>query len=248
VREARIQAAVAKKREEDRRKRVNGVAAARKLWADGATYSGHSYVNSKGLSALGCHHLRLWHGAVRMDVSNTDKPNYQDVVDDWLLVPMYWRDRLINVQRISTSGVKMQMPGAPQIGAYLHLGRPRAAVTCVVEGLATGLAVFQSMKNARVLVAFYADNLLPVVQEAKPTGNVIFVADNDHGTLAKRGVNPGIEKATNAAKLIGAGVAWFDGIEGTDAADALKEWGQGANKRIERLILAKSRYVTGVPP
>lgn len=69
-------------------------------------------------------------------------------------------------------------------------------------------------------------------------------ADNDHGTEAKRGTNPGREKAANAAELIGAGVAWPEGIEGTDFADALLEFGQGGHKRIERQILAKARYVT----
>jgi putative DNA primase/helicase len=245
VRDARIQAAMERKRADDRAKRIRGIQAARDLWRCGAEYSGHAYLHRKGLSAVGTHQLRMWRGPVRMDISKTDKPDYQDVLDTWLLVPLYWRGRLVNVQRISTTGVKMQMAGAPQSGAMLELGRPRAAVTCIVEGLATGLAVYQSVRTARVLVAFFADNLLPVVREAKPTGNVIFCADNDHATLKRRGFNPGIEKATNAAELVGAGVAWPEDIEGSDFADMLIEHGEGAAKRMERLILGRSQYVLG---
>jgi putative DNA primase/helicase len=61
--------------------------------------------------------------------------------------------------------------------------------------------------------------------------------------MIKRGMNPGIEKATNAAELIGAGVAWPEGIEKSDWADYLKEIGEGAAKKLERLILAKAKYV-----
>jgi hypothetical protein len=32
-------------------------------------------------------------------------------------------------------------------------------------------------------------------------------------------------------------------IEGTDAADAIKEWGEGAHKRLERQIQGAARYV-----
>ena len=56
-------------------------------------------------------------------------------------------------------------------------------------------------------------------------------------------MNPGIEKATNAASLIEAGVWWPKDIEGTDAADAIKEWGDGAHKRLERQIQGAARDV-----
>jgi putative DNA primase/helicase len=99
------------------------------------------------------------------------------------------------------------------------------------------------MRQARVIVAFDAGNLLPVVERLKPNGSVVIAADNDHGTQAKRGMNPGIEKARNAAELIGCGVAYPTGIEGSDWADFAKEVGEGANRKIERLILAQARYV-----
>ena len=112
------------------------------------------------------------------------------------------------------------------------------------EGLATGLAIFQSLRMARVIVAFDAGNLIHTVDHLRPTGSVVICADNVHGTEAKRGTNPGREKAANAAELIGAGVAWPEGIEGTDLADYLAEVGEGGARKMERLILAKARYVT----
>ena len=101
-------------------------------------------------------------------------------------------------------------------------------------------------RGNQVVVCFDAGNLLPVVQRIKPTGSVVMAADNDIGTQAKRGFNPGLEKATNAAELIGAGVAYPRGIEGTDWADFLAQVGEGAARKAERLILGQAKYVTGV--
>lgn len=124
------------------------------------------------------------------------------------MVPVWHGDWLISVQTIGLDGVKRFWPGAPVKGGCVVLDRPRAAVTVLCEGLATGLALFQSMRQARVVVAFDAGNLLPVVDRLKPTGSVVIAADNDHATLAKRGFNPGLDKARNAAELIGCGVAY----------------------------------------
>jgi putative DNA primase/helicase len=228
-----------RQREKQRQDRIQGIGFARKLWADGKQYRVHKYLADKGLTPEGCHMLRIWTGGVWVDEG-------QRVDDTWLLVPIYWRDRLVNVQRISSNGIKRQMKNAPQKACSLVLGRPRAALTVIAEGLATGLACYQSIRHARVIVAFFADNLLPVVQEMKPTGSVVIAADNDWQTKARRGFNPGIEKANNAAELIGCGVAWPEGIEGTDFADYLKETGEGAARKVERLILARAKYVAGV--
>ena len=152
-------------------------------------------------------------------------------------------DRLISVQTIAPDGAKRFWPGAPVKSGSFQIRRDRSTVTVLCEGLATGLAVFQAVRNASVIVAFDAGNLLRVTEYSKPRGSGIFAADNDHKTKVKRGVNPGVERATNAAELIGAGVAWPEGIEATDWADCLREWGEGAPRKIERLILSKVRYV-----
>lgn len=211
-------------RDEARKKRIDAIRGARRFWERARACSRlHPYLGAKGLQALGTLGLREHDGL--------------------LVIPVRWRDRLISVQTIHPDGAKRFWPGAPVKAGHHVLYRERAALTCICEGLATGLAIFQAVRMARVVVAFDAGNLLPVVQELKPHGTVVLCADNDHGTAQRRGFNPGVEKARNAAELIGAGVAFPDGIDGTDWADALKEWGQAGPRRVERLIQAGGRYV-----
>jgi putative DNA primase/helicase len=217
-------AAMERRRQQERAQRLQAIDSARRHWAQCAPVRGlHPYLESKGLSAVGTQALR--------------------VLGDSLVIPVLWKGRIISVQSITPDGQKRFWSGAPVKGGSLVLDRPRAALTAVCEGLATGLAIFQSVRNARVIVAFDAGNLAPVVDNVRPTGSVVICADDDHGTEALRGFNPGREKAANAAELIGAGVAWPEGIEGTDWADALAEWGVSAHRRIERQIQAKARYV-----
>lgn len=215
-------AAIAKQRADERRRRLAAIRQARDFWSWCEPMKMlHPYLERKELSAEGCAGLRVSNGE--------------------LVVPVYWGERITSIQKINADGEKRFWPGAPvKAGAYI-LNRKNAAVTAVCEGLATGLAIYQSMRAASVIVAFDAGNLIRVIERIKPTGNVVVCADNDHRTQEKRGTNPGIEKATNAAELIGAGVAWPEGINGTDWADALKE---GIRPRqIERLILGKAKYV-----
>ena len=60
----------------------------------------------------------------------------------------------------------------------------------------------------------------------RPKGSVVILQTMTMGHRQNAGFNPGKEKAQSAADLIGAGVAWPQGIEGTDWADALMEWGK----------------------
>lgn len=230
-----------KHREQERQRRIAGISAARAVWSEGQDFRMHPYLSGKSLSALGCAGLRLWTGSIWHDMPDQ---GLTKITDTWLMAPMYFRDKLVSVQRISKSGLKLQMKNAPQKGASLVIGKPSAAVTVFCEGLATGLAIFQSMRNVRVVVCFFSGNLVPVAQEMKPRGSVVFAADNDHGTMKKRGFNPGIDAARNAAELVGACIAYPDGILGTDWADYLMENGPQSAKSLERKILAKAKYVT----
>lgn len=209
---------------EDRQRRIDAMKAARRHYQNGRPLGQqHPYLADKGLSLVGCRDLR-------QDLSGA------------LVVPAFSRGWMVSVQRIFSDGQKQYWKDAPMRGAYFTIPRPGSTVTAIVEGLATGLAVFQCVRFASVVVAFDAGNLMPVVDAVRPAGSVVVCADNDHGTMERRGFNPGIEKATNAASLIDAGVAWPEGIEGTDWADAMREWGADGVRRIERLILAKARY------
>jgi putative DNA primase/helicase len=208
----------------ERNRRVLSMRGACEFWARAKPMNRlHPYIDRKGLKAQGCGGLRESGGL--------------------LVVPVWHGKWLISVQTISEEGDKRFWTGAPVKGGSFLLDRPHAAVTAVVEGLATGLAVYQAVRQARVFVAFDAGNMLPVVDRIRPTGSVVLCADNDHGTMAKTGTNPGLEKARNAAELIGAGVAYPEGISGTDFADYLKEVGEGAPRQIERLVLSRAAYV-----
>lgn len=208
----------------ERAERLRCIHAARAYWNQAQTLRTlHPYLEKKGLSMVGCSGLRQADGA--------------------LLVPVMWGERIASLQAIYPDGQKRFWKGAPVKGCSYTLSRPGSSITAVCEGFATGLAIFQAVRHASVIVAFDAGNLVHVVDRLRPKGSVVICADDDHGTQARRGFNPGREKATSAAELIGAGVAWPEGIEGTDWADALLEWGANAHKRIERQILAKARYV-----
>lgn len=218
-----------RQRDAERAARIRAMRGAREFWNDSHALSlPHPYIANKGLSPLGCAGLR--------------------VNDGLLVVPVLHREWVVSVQTITPSGEKRFWPGAPVKGGHFAIERQRPSLTCICEGMATGLAIYQSVPQARVVVAFDAGNLLPVVMGLRPAGSVVIVADNDHGTMARRGFNPGLDKARNAAEAIGCGVAYPQGIEGTDVADALKEWGLGGAKRVQRLVLAGAKYVTGAVP
>jgi phage/plasmid primase-like uncharacterized protein len=70
----------------------------------------------------------------------------------------------------------------------------------ITEGYATGATVFAATGYATVC-AMYCGNILPVAQALRkkyPQRNFIFAADNDRFTAS----NPGVEKATAAAKAV----------------------------------------------
>lgn len=224
-------AAIAARRAQERAQRLSAMRAARDFWGAARPMAGlHPYLARKKLSAQGCTGLRVSNGL--------------------LVVPVWHGDWIVSVQTITDAGEKRFWKGAPVKGGCYVIERKGAAITVLVEGLATGLAVFQSMRSARVVVCFDAGNLLPVVQRIKPAGTVVIAADNDHATEARTGTNPGIRKAQEAAQAIGCGVAYPEGIEGSDWADALTEWMPVPDaldrrppvppyRRIERLILAQ---------
>lgn len=217
-------------RERERARRIAAMRGARQFWADARPMKElHPYLAGKRLTAQGCAGLR--------------------VSGNLLTVPVRNGEWIVSVQTIAEDGQKRFWPGAPvKAGCYV-IERKGAALTVICEGLATGLAVFQSMRSARVVVCFDAGNMLPVVERVKPAGAVVIAADNDHETAERIGVNPGIKKAQEAAEVVGCGIAYPEGIRGSDWADALIEWAAEPvtrwakpllpHRRIERLIQAQ---------
>jgi putative DNA primase/helicase len=158
---------------------------------------GHPYLESHGLDMRGVFGLRI-------DTKG------------WLVVPAHRGREISTVQRISADGDKRFWPGASVKGAAYSIGRVTSPFTVVCEGLATGLAIFAAVGNARVVVAFNAGNLSKVTIG---DGLAVIAADNDWETEQRIGSNPGVDAATAAAEALQCGVVAPDGIEGTDFCD-----------------------------
>jgi putative DNA primase/helicase len=185
------------------RMRQQAIAQAREYFAKLPRLAGlHPYLERKKLTARGCSELRL--------------------DGDRLAIPLRGVGRdLVSVQTIAPDGSKLYRRGCPTAGASFMIGTNAPSVTCLVEGFATGLAVYQSVANAQVVVCFDAANLLKVVAAIKPRGLVVVCADNDH----RNAVNVGLDKGRIAADSLGCGLAYPQGIEGTDFSDLLIERG-----------------------
>ena len=215
---------VAELRRREAKRRAECLASMRRYYAGLKRLEGvHPYLEGKRLSVRGCDALR--------------------VDGELLVIPMFRAGALMSVQTISPAGEKKYRTGCPIKGASLVLERRASTVTCLVEGFATGLAIFQAIPNARVVVCFDAGNLVTVAQAISASGMHVVCADNDHETAERIGTNPGLEKGRRAAETIGCGLAYPDGIRGSDWADALIEWADRGVSRIRMEILRHARPV-----
>ena len=172
--------------------------AATALWKQ-ANPAAHPYLVRKGIQT---------HGS-KVDGSGT------------LLVPMRCPDsKLWNLERISPheGTAKKGLPGGRRKGCYHSIGRPQG-VLVVAEGFATGASIHECTGHA-VAVAFNAGNLFEValaLRSKYPNLKIIIAADDDHQTAG----NPGIAKATEAARAVGASLAIpvFDETRPDNATD-----------------------------
>lgn len=209
-------------RERDIRRRAACVSAMRAHFAGlPRLLDGHQYLFDKGLSMLGCSGLRI--------------------DGDLLVIPMYLGNVLMSYQTITPAGEKKYRYGCATRNCAHFLSRRGAVVTCLAEGFATGLAIYQALPSASVVVCFDAGNLAHVAERLSVSGMVVICADNDWETEQRIGVNPGVRQGTEAARKIGCKVAYPTGIAGTDWADALKEWASPARLRVE--IMRQASFV-----
>lgn len=193
----------------------------RAYWAGLAPFrGGHPYLASKRIDMLGCGQLR---------------------VDGSLLVIPVTRDgQVMSVQTIAEDGKKRFLTGCPVKGGVYKLDRAGASLTCFVEGVATGLAVFSSIKQARVIVCFDSGNLVEVASHFIGQGLGVVCADNDHQTALSIGSNPGLNAGAKAAERLGCGLAYPEGIRGSDWADVLLER-DDARRWIARQVMKKAK-------
>ncbi len=106
---------------------------------------------------------------------------------------------------------KRFLAGGRVTGCYFSIGKPDGAL-CIAEGFATGASIHEATGYA-VAVAFNAGNIEPVVRVLRakyPDARLILCADDDYRTEG----NPGIAKATEAARAVGGLLAVPDFGEG----------------------------------
>ena len=150
------------------------------IWNAATPASGdHPYLVRKGIET---HGARLHNGA--------------------LLIPMRDGGELHSLQFIGPDGDKRFLAGGRVAGCYYSIGSTQGATAlCVAEGFATGATIHQATGHP-VAVAFNAGSLKAVAQAMRdrfPALRLIVCADDDVNTEG----NPGLTKATEAARSVG---------------------------------------------
>jgi len=159
----------------------------KRVWDSALPCTGHLYLTRKGINA---------HGARVVSTGYREGD---------LVVPL--RDvegKLHTLQFIGQDGGKLFMPGGRKWGCYFGIGKP-SRVLYVAEGFATAASIHEATGQA-VAVAFDAGNLQPVAQALRVkyrSLDLVIAADDDYHTEG----NPGLTKATEASRAIGARIA-----------------------------------------
>ena len=166
------------------------------------------------------------------------KPNGTRLHNDALVIPMRAGGENHSLQFIGADGEKRFLTGGRVTGCYFSIGNPKgAAALCIAEGFATGATIHEAT-GYPVAVAFNAGNLGPVaktMRERFAELPIILCADDDATTEG----NPGITKATEAARSVGGLVAIPD--FGTDRPGGVTDFNDMARlcgaEVVERAIV-----------
>ena len=179
--------------EEAQARHTEAAAECAKLWQASRPCQGggHPYLTAKGVKPYGVNIMGKGDAAR-------------------LLVPMHVGADLVNLQFIGVDGTKRFKTGGQVQGAYCRIGKAQSRVCTLVvcEGYATGASVFGATGHATA-VAFNAGNLLAVakaLREKLPQAKIVIAADDDVNTPG----NPGLGKATEAARAVGGYLALPD--------------------------------------
>jgi putative DNA primase/helicase len=181
---SKIDAARQQRDAEDAQRKSAARATAEHLWSEAKPCEAHPYLTKKRLSSA--HGARL-HG-------------------DKLLIPL--RDEtgvLHSLQTIEADGGKRFLPGGRIRGCYFGIGGKPEGMLVIAEGFATGASIYEATAYP-VAAALNTGNLMAVARAMRckfPGIRIIIGADDDFETAG----NPGLTKAVEAAKAIGADVA-----------------------------------------
>ncbi len=177
---AKIEAMRLEREAEETKRKAEAKAKATEIWkAAQSAPANHSYLTRKGIQA---------HGA--------------KLHDEKLVIPMRADGVIHSLQFIGPDGEKRFLAGGRVSGCYFSIGNPKgSAALCICEGFATGATIHEATSYP-VAVAFNAGNLLSVakaMREKFPELPLILCADDDSKTEG----NPGLTKATEAARSVG---------------------------------------------
>ena len=177
---ARINKARADRKKAEAENRDAARSRAAEIWNTATPAVDHDYLTKKGIKP---HGARVYEGRIVLPLRDA-------------------ASELQSLQFIDTEGDKRFLTGGRVAGFYFSLGAIQgAAALCIAEGFATGATIHEAT-GYPVAVAFNAGNLLPVARALRakfPELRLILCADDDHRTNG----NPGITKATEAARSIG---------------------------------------------
>ena len=137
-------------------------------------------------------------------VEKVIKPHGLRMHEGDLVVPMREGEDLHSLQFIKPDGTKLYLFGGRKRGCYCIIGELLSPL-CIAEGFATAASVHEATGHA-VAVAFDAGNLLPVARSFRARFShlhLIICADDDVNTPG----NPGMTKAEEAARAVGASLA-----------------------------------------
>jgi putative DNA primase/helicase len=225
VEEAKTAARAKRKAEHD-----GAARSASRLWTEATDApKDHGYLIRKGVLP---HGVRVYRG----NLSIHGMP-----CDGAMLVPIRNASgdlrslQFIAAEKRTEGGDKRYIYSGERVGCYHAIGKPNGII-CIVEGYATGASVHEITEHA-VAVAFDAGNLkdVAVALRAKyPELQITVCADDDYRTSG----NPGITKATEAARAVGGLVAIPD--FGADRPDSATDFNDLASHRgpgaVERAI------------
>ncbi|HUW37487.1 MAG TPA: AAA family ATPase [Rhodocyclaceae bacterium] len=188
-----------KEQAEDAKRKADAAAKAATIWAALATPADQAYLKANDIQAHG----------IRQH-------------NDALVIPMRTSDGVLHsLQFIGPDGGKKFLTGGRVSGCYHAIGDPKgAAALCIAEGYATGATIHEAT-GYPVAIAFTAGNLLAVaraMREKFPDLTLILCADDDVATAG----NPGLTKATEAARSVGGLLAVPD--FGTDRPDGATDF------------------------
>ncbi len=212
--QVRIEAMRREREAEDARRHEAARRDAETVWQAAKPVTDHPYLTRKGVQSYG---LRVGH-------------------DGRLIIPLRDSGVIRSLQFIGPDGEKRFLTGGRVAGCYFSVGNPKdTAALCISEGVATG-ATLHEVTGYPVAIAFTAGNMLPVAKTLRakfPDLRLIVCGDDDYRTEG----NPGLTKATEAARAVGGLLAVPDfgdhRPEGaTDFNDMAQQFGAEAVRRV----------------